>query len=369
MLQQAKASKAAEGRGHQREPVCTLDPEGNLLVDEPPLSDEEAVAGLRAMLLGRRYDELCIKLARRGLMVTLAPGIGQEACSVGSVLPLERHRDWFVPQYREAAGQLFHGLDLVQAFLWHMGSPIGFYIPEGVKMLPFQAAVSGQIPHAVGLAWGLKHQGKTDVVVVHFGEGGSSQGDFLEAANLAGLRKAPVIFFCQNNEWAIATPRELQTASETIAQKADAFGFRGVSVDGNDLFAVYDVTRQAVERARAGEGPTLIEGMTYRLGIHTTADASRLDPPEVFEAWEKKDPLLRVQRYLEKRGAWNASVGEAMEQEVKAELDAAWAEAQQRPPSRGHEGIAHVFAQMPPRLRKQQRELRERAGNGDDARD
>ena len=346
-----------------------LDPEGNLLVENSPLSDEEALAGLRAMLLGRRYDELCIKLARRGLMVTLAPGIGQEACGVGSVLPLEAHRDWFVPQYREAAGQLRHGLDLVQAFLWHMGSPMGFHIPEGVKMLPFQAAVSGQIPHAVGLAWGLMLQGKSDVVVVHFGEGGSSQGDFLEAANLAGVSKAPVIFFCQNNEWAISTPRKLQTASKTIAQKADAFGFPGVSVDGNDLFAIYDVTRKAVERARAGEGPTLIEGLTYRLGIHTTADASRLDPPEVFDAWEKKDPLLRVQSYLEKRGVWNSSIGELMEQEVKEDLDAAWKEAQQRPLSRGYEGAAHVFAEMPSRLRKQQRELLERAGKGEDARE
>ena len=143
----------------------------------------------------------------------------------------------------------------MQAFLWHMGSPLGFAITGGLRQLPFNAAVAGQIPHAVGLAWGLRLRKRDDVVVVHFGEGATSQGDFHEAANLAGVTRAPVIFFCQNNNWAISTPREQQTAAPTIAQKAIAYGFPGVQVDGNDLLAVVAVMRDAVARARRGDGP------------------------------------------------------------------------------------------------------------------
>jgi pyruvate dehydrogenase E1 component alpha subunit len=344
-------------------PLQILDPEGNLRGGEPPLSDEQTELALRAMLLGRRFDERCIQLQRRGLMVTLAPGIGQEACSVGSVLALEPGRDWFVPQYREVAGQFLHGLPLVQGFLWHMGSAVGFKISPGMCMLPFQAAVSGQIPHAVGLAWGFQIQNKSSVVVVHFGDGGTSQGDFHEAANLAGVVRAPVIFFCQNNHWGISTPRELQSASATLAQKAIAYGFPGVQVDGNDLFAVYLASRQAVERARRGEGSTLIEGVTYRLGIHTTADdGTRCEPPGLREQWKPKDPLLRLQRYLERRGRWSAEKQAVLEQEVEERLDAAWAEAQAYPHPPASESLKHVFREMTPRLAAQHRELREQEG-------
>ena len=341
------------------QPFQLLDQTGSLLADSPPLSDQEALKGLRAILLGRRFDELCINLQRRGLMVTFAPGIGQEACTVGSVMALDSSRDWFVPQYREAAGQLLHGSSLVTNFLWHMGSPLGFYIHEGVRMLPFQAGVAGQISHAVGLAWGAKLQGKTDVAVVHFGDGASSQGDFYEPLNLSGVVKAPVIFFCQNNFWAISLSRELQTAAQTIAQKAIAAGIPGIQVDGNDLFAVYEATRQAVERARRGDGPTLIEGVTYRLGIHTTADDSaRYEPAKYKEQWRDKDPVLRLQRYLEQLGSWNTAIAAAMEAEIKAELEAAWEEAQRVPASQTEEGLTHMFAEMTPRLRYQYDELR-----------
>ena len=341
-----------------------LDSAGRLVGGTAPLSDDETEVGLRAILLGRRFDELCILLQRRGLMVTLAPGIGQEACSVGSAMALDRARDWFVPQYREAAGQLYYGLPLVQAFLWHMGSPLGFHIPAGVRMLPFQAAVAGQIPHAVGLAWGHKLQGLSDVTVVHFGDGATSQGDFHEAANLAGVTRAPVVFVCQNNQWAISTARARQTAAPTLAQKAVAYGFPGVQVDGNDLFAVYEATRRAVVRARAGDGPTLIEAVTYRLGIHTTADdGSRYEPPELRAEWKDRDPLLRLRRYLEDKGRWSAETDAEAERQVKRQLDEAWQEAQAAPPPRIQESLEHVFREMVPRLREQHRALGE--GSGD----
>ena len=360
MLRQAEISKpSAITIDSPVEPFQLLDPAGKLLVDQPPLSLDETMAGLRAILLGRRFDEMCINLQRRGLMVTFAPGIGQEACTVGSGMALDRQRDWFVPQYREAAGQFWHGFSVVQGFLWHMGSPFGFHISEGLRMLPFQAGVASQISHAVGLAWGLKLQGKTDVVIVHFGDGATSQGDFHEPANLAGVMRAPVIFFCQNNHWAISTPRELQTCAQTMAQKAVAYGFPGIQVDGNDLFAVYEVTRQAVERARNREGPTLIEAVTYRLGIHTTADdPSRYEPAELRQRWQDKDPVLRLQRYLEAHGRWNAEVSASLEQELKSQLDAAWQEAQTYPLSRVEESLTHVFAGMTPRLQEQYQKLK-----------
>lgn len=342
------------------EPLQILDASGRLAEGADPLETDEALRGYKAMLLGRRFDERCVNLQRRGLMVTLAPGIGQEACSVGSVLPLDPARDWFVPQYREAAGQLLHGLPLVQAFLWHMGSPLGFVIPEGLCMLPFNAAVAGQIPHAVGLAWGLRLQQRDSVVVVHFGEGATSQGDFHEAANLAGVVKAPVIFFCQNNGWAISTFRDLQTAAASFAQKALAYGFPGLLVDGNDLFAVTVATREAVQRARRGEGPTLIEAITYRLGMHTTADdGARCEPAGMRDEWRPKDPLIRLRAYLESKGVWDADQDARLEAEVTGQLDAAWAEATSMPPSTVAESLHHVFRDMPPHLARQLAQARE----------
>lgn len=341
-------------------PVQLLDVSGHLVAGAPPLDDTQALHGLRAMLVGRRFDERCVNLQRRGLMVTLAPGIGQEACTVGSVLALDRTQDWFVPQYREAAGQLLFGLPLKQAFLWHMGSPLGFFIPRGMNMLPFQAAVAAQIPHAVGLAWGFALQRKPGVVVVHFGEGATSEGDFHESLNLAGVTKAPVIFFCQNNYWAISTPTPLQSAAPSFAHKALGYGIAGVQVDGNDLFAVYEVTREAVERARHGHGPTLIEAITYRLGMHTTADdGSSCEPAGMRDEWRPKDPLIRLQRYLEGRGAWSEAIGAQMDREIAAELDRAWQEAQAEPRATLDESLGWMFAEMPPRLRAQRRAAEE----------
>lgn len=335
-------------------PVRCLDEQGRLLVPEPPLPDELAVEGFCAMLKGRRFDERCVSLQRQGRMVTLAPGIGQEAATVGAAMALDRERDWFVPQYRELAGQLWHGYPLRLAFLWHMGHPLGFRIPEGVKMLPFQAAVAGQIPQAVGLAWGLQLQGDPGIVLVVFGDGATSQGDFHEAANLAGTLRAPVVFLCQNNQWAISTPLERQTGSATLAQKAVAYAFPGVQCDGNDLFAVYAVVKAAVERARGGQGPTLVEALTYRLGLHTTADdPTRYVPSEMQEAWAPRDPLVRLRAYLEGRGKLSQERLDAIEAEVHEELAAAWAEAQAEPAPDPRHYFSQVYADLPRRLARQ----------------
>ena len=364
-----KAARAASARldGVRSVPmppmVKYLDQDGELL-EKQPMGDELALEGYRVMLRGRRFDERCVSLQRQGRMVTLAPGIGQEAATVGAAMALDATTDWFVPQYRELAGQLWHGYPLKLAFLWHVGHPIAFQIPGDLNMLPFQAAIAGQLPQAVGLAWGLRLKRARGVVVAVFGDGGTSQGDFHEAANLAGVMKAPIIFLCQNNGWAISTTVEQQTASETLAQKAVAYGFPGIQCDGNDLFAVYATVREAVTRARNGEGPTLVEAITYRLGLHTTADdPTRYEPREMHDMWVDRDPLRRMQLHLVSRGVIDRSGLERMEDEVKEELRVAWDEAQKEPAPDPSYYFGHVHAAPSTRLGGQLKRF-ERDGPG-----
>ena len=333
--------------------VRFLDQDGELLGDQP-MSDELALDGYRVMLLGRRFDERCVSLQRQGRMVTLAPGIGQEAATVGAAMALDPKTDWFVPQYRELAGQLWHGYPLTLAFLWHVGHPIAFQVPPGLKMLPFQAAIAGQLPQAAGLAWGMRLKHDPGVVLAIFGDGGTSQGDFHEALNLAGVMKAPIIFLCQNNGWAISTTVERQTASETLAQKAVAYGFPGVQCDGNDLFAVYATVREAVARAREGEGPTLVEAVTYRLGLHTTADdPTRYEPREMHDVWVDRDPLRRMRLHLISRRVIDPAGLERMEEDIKEELRVAWEEAQKEPAPDPSSYFSHVHASPSARLGSQ----------------
>ena len=340
--------------------VRYLDEDGELVGGEQPMSDDMALAGYTVMVKGRRFDERSVSLQRQGRMVTLAPGIGQEAATVGAAMALNNKTDWFVPQYRELAGQLWHGYPLRLAFLWHVGHPIAFRVPDGLKMLPFQAAIAGQLPQAAGLAWGLRLKGDPGVVLAIFGDGGTSQGDFHEALNLAGVMRAPIVFLCQNNGWAISTTVEQQTASETLAQKAVAYGFPGVRCDGNDMFAVYKVVQEAVDRARAGDGPTLVEAVTYRLGLHTTADdPSRYEPREMHDQWVNRDPLLRMQRYLKAKGAVDTAGLEKIEENVREELRVAWDEAQREPAPDAREYFEHVHAQPSERLRRQLSRLRQ----------
>jgi pyruvate dehydrogenase E1 component subunit alpha len=334
--------------------VRYLDEDGELIAGEQPMSDEMALDGYRVMLRGRRFDERCVSLQRQGRMVTLAPGIGQEAATVGAAMAIDARTDWFVPQYRELAGQLWHGYPLRLAFLWHVGHPIAFQVPAGLKMLPFQAAIAGHLPQAVGLAWGLKLKGDPGVVLAIFGDGGTSQGDFHEAANLAGVMRAPIIFLCQNNGWAISTTVAQQTASETLAQKALAYGFPGVRCDGNDLFAVYATVLEAAEHARQGGGPTLIEAVTYRLGLHTTADdPTRYEPRELHDQWVNRDPLRRMELHLMARGIADRAALDGIEDEVKEELRVAWDEAQREAAPDPLYYFGRVHAQESPRLARQ----------------
>ncbi len=330
----------------------------------PRLSDERALAGLRLMMLARAADRRAVSLQRQGRLGTVAPATGQEAAYVGSALALDPARDWMVPQYREMPALLCHGYPLERFFGHLKGNAAAAAVPEGVHMLPTQIALAVQIPHAVGLAWGLRlrRQGVggsppedgSGVVTCYFGDGASSEGDFHEACNLAGLVKAPVVLFLSNNGWAISTPCRIQTAGATFAERGPTYGFPGVIVDGNDLLAVHAVTLAAVERARAGEGPTLIEARTYRMGPHTTADdPTRYADPAEHAAWKARDPIERVQRYLAAKGLWGASAAGAAEKEIAAEVDRAVNWAENHPVPGIDDLFEHTYAQLPPRLRAQ----------------
>ena len=321
---------------------------------EPPMDEEGAREALRLMMLGRAFDRKCLSLQRQGRLGTFAPIFGQEATLAGVAMALDPKRDWAVPQYRELPVQIRQGVPLETVALYRRGHPDGGIVPEGVRMFATQVSLAAQLPHAVGLAWGLKMKGEDGVVAVFFGDGASSEGDFHESCNLAGLVDAPVLFVLQNNQWAISTPRSIQTAGADFASRAPAYGFPGVSVDGNDLFAVYAAAADAVARARAGRGATLIEAHTYRMGMHTTADdPSRYIDPAELERWKKKDPIERVQKYLARAGRWDDGTQAAWEAEVGEEVEAAFARADAWPAPGPAAIYEHVFAEPTPALARQ----------------
>lgn len=324
-------------------------------------SEEQLLPAFRLMLLTRMLSEKAFNLQRQGRIGTVAGAIGQEAAVVGSAWALDPERDWIVPQYRELAAMLHHGVPLSQLFLYFTGHPSAGHYAEGINVMPIQIALAAQIPHAVGLAWGLRHQGSDAVVLTYFGEGAASEGDAHEAMNLAGVRKAPVIFLLQNNGWAISTPSRLQTAASSLAARAEGYGIAGEQVDGNDLIAVNQATARAVERARTGEGPTLIEAVTYRLGPHNTADdhTRYMDGGEL-EDQRLRDPLDRVRAHLAAAGLLGDGDEERLREEVAAELTAAVDEAEALAPPGADALFANVYSSPMPRLERQ----RAAAANG-----
>jgi TPP-dependent pyruvate/acetoin dehydrogenase alpha subunit len=337
-----------------------LKPDGKLIAGaKPSMTDTALLKALRWMHMSRTYDERATALQRQGLYGVFSPALGQEASVVGSALALDPGRDWIVPQYRELIAWVIHGYPLERLAAMGMGRVTeAARIPDGVNVLPSQVALAAQLPHAVGLAWGLRLQKKDSVVMTYVGDGGSSEGDFHEALNLAGVQRAPVVFFLQNNQWAISTPRRVQSAAPSFALRAAGYGFPGVEVDGNDVLAVYNVASEAVQRARAREGPTLIESVTYRMSFHNTTDNPSLyeDPKQRDEA-SRRDPIDRVVRYLTQRGLWDGERDKAMRASVRAEVDAALEEAARFPAVTPGQLFDNVYAELPERLRRQREEL------------
>jgi pyruvate dehydrogenase E1 component alpha subunit len=331
-----------------------LKPDGTLQPGEKaPLGDQETLALYHKLLFTRLADQRGLLLQRQGRFGTYAPIWGQEACQIGSAYVLKKG-DWVFPAFREIGATLTMGVPLKTFFLYWMGNEEGSRAPEGINVMPVSIPVGSHLPHAVGTAWAAKLKGDRIVTLVYFGDGATSKGDFHEAMNFAGVFKTPCIFFCQNNQFAISVPRAQQTASETLAQKAVAYGFGGIQIDGNDLFAVFAATKEAVDRAREGEGPTLIEGVTFRFGPHTTADdPTKYRTEKEVEPWKPLDPLVRLRFYLKEKGLWNEGVEQRMTKESQKEIDQAVKDAEAVPPPGPEDIFKSVYAEMTTPLKEQ----------------
>ncbi|MFB6168090.1 MAG: pyruvate dehydrogenase (acetyl-transferring) E1 component subunit alpha [Haloferacaceae archaeon] len=357
----------------QRDPddrVRVLDEDGAAVGDVPDLNDEELVGMYREMRLARHFDRRAVSLQRQGRMGTYPPLSGQEAAQVGSARALA-DRDWMFPSYREHVATTIHGVPLERTLRYWMGDERGNR-REGENVFPVAVPIATQVPHAVGAAWAAKSRGDDVVSLVYFGDGATSEGDFHEGMNFAGVFDAPTVLFCNNNQWAISVPRSRQTASATIAGKAAAYGFDGVQVDGMDPLAVYAVTEAAVAKARSGDDdsrPTLVEAVMYRFGAHTTADDPTVyrDDAEV-ERWKELDPIPRLERFLRDTGRLDDervdAVGAEVEERVREAIDA----AESTPRPEPGEMFDHVFAEPIPRLREQRAAFeRLREARGDEA--
>jgi len=334
----------------QVEYLSILDSDGNLDSSlEPEIAQADLKRMYRGMLLGRRLDERMIRLQRQGRIGTFAPIKGQEASQIGSVLTLRRS-DWMVPSFRETASMLSRGWPIEKLLKFFAGYLEGGQPDEGQNDLPITIPVATQLPHAVGLAYAAQYRGDDVVVMAYCGDGATSEGDFHEALNFAGVWSVPVVFLIQNNQWAISVPLKKQTHSRTIAQKALAYGVPGLQVDGNDVLAVYAASREAVARAREGNGPTLIECVTYRLGVHTTADdPTKYRSTEEVAEWERKDPLTRFTAYLKKKRLLEDGLEEAVDAEIAAAIQRFEATGAAEPLTM----FEHVYAELPPHLKAQ----------------
>ena len=325
-------------------PDGTIDPEA-----DPDLPTGVVESFYRLAVLARTFDEKAVSLHRQGRIGTYAPLRGQEAAQIGAAAALADD-DLCFPTYRDHAMYLSRGLALRDIVLYLLGQ--GNYVdrvdPDDLATFPPAIPIATQLPHAVGASMAADYRGDDRAALVSFGDGATSEGDFHEAMNFAGVFETPTVFFCQNNGWAISVPRERQTAAATISQKAQAYGFEGVRVDGNDVLAVYRTVSEALERARAGDGPTLIEAVTYRRGAHTTTD----DPTKYREdddvaEWLRKDPLVRMREYLVAEHGWTDDDETNLRAEAEEHVAEQVAEAERHSGLSVEEIFAHVYATEP----------------------
>lgn len=342
------------------ESLSILDAEGH--VDkalEPEMPSDLLLDLYRAMVLGRRFDERLLALQRQGRIGTFPPISGQEAAQLGAVAVLQDD-DWLVPSFRETAAEVWRGRSLESIIMGNNGFSEAATLDPPGRTLPVSVPVGSQLLHAVGIAWATRYRRENKAVLTFFGDGATSEGDFHEAMNFAGVYQAPLVFVCQNNQWAISIPRAMQTRAATIAQKAVAYGMPGIQVDGNDVLAVYCAVGEAVERARSGGGPTLVECVTYRMLMHTTADdPRRYRTDEELESWKVKDPIIRFEAYLKRKKLLSKKKIEAIADEVADQIQAAVdkAEAKMKAPGDPLNMFAHAYAELPPHLKTQREEL------------
>ncbi len=326
------------------------------LDSEPPVvaTDQHRQWMLAQMIASRIYSQRVFNLQRQGRAGTNAPVDGSEALLAGTSLALDPSTDWVLPQYRELVGLERFGADVLDRYvLYALGHPDGGHIPEPTRVWPPQISLATQVPHAVGLAWGMKQQDLPGCVLVYLGDGSTSEGDFYEACNFAGVIDAPVIVVVVNNGWAISTPVANQTRAKNFAEKSHAFGIPGVTVDGTDPVAVFEATADARSRAIAGAGPTLIEAVTYRLGPHTTADdPTRYVPADELDAAKERDGIVTLRRQLEAEGLWTAAIEAAVAGAADARMERAVQAGESREVT--PDGFFdHVYEELTPRMARQ----------------
>ncbi|OHR57421.1 pyruvate dehydrogenase (acetyl-transferring) E1 component subunit alpha [Staphylococcus sp. HMSC061G12] len=336
--------------------VQVLDENGKVVNEDlvPDLTDEQLVELMERMVWTRVLDQRSVSLNRQGRLGFYAPTAGQEASQLASQYALEKE-DWILPGYRDVPQIIWHGLPLTEAFLFSRGHFKGNQFPEGVNAFSPQIIIGAQYIQTAGVALGLKKRGKKAVAITYTGDGGSSQGDFYEGINFASAYKVPAIFVIQNNNYAISTPRSKQTAAITLAQKAIAVGIPGIQVDGMDPLAVYQATKEARDRAVNGEGPTLIETMTYRYGPHTMAgdDPTRYRTSDEDSDWEKKDPLVRFRAFLEAKGLWNEEIENEVIERAKDEIKTAIKAADKVEKQTVTDLMEIMYEDMPQNLKEQ----------------
>ena len=309
------------------------------------------------MVEARTYDHKCMAMQRQGRLATYAPFEGQEAAQIGAAAAL-RSDDWVAATYRDAALMWRAGYPWSLLVAGRTGDERGGQAPDDVNVLPPSITVGGHMIHAVGLAWAESLRGSDRVALTSFGDGATSEGDFHEAMNFAAVFNTPTVFLCQNNGFAISYPRSEQTRSESIAMKAEGYGMPGVLVDGNDVAAVLDVVGSAVARARNGEGPTLIEAVTYRLGPHTTADdPGRYRDEDETEQWRDRDPLERVRLLLERAGGWTLEWQADLENRASGVIEEAVAAAEALPQPTAEEMLLRMYEQPTTQIESQLREI------------
>jgi pyruvate dehydrogenase E1 component alpha subunit len=320
----------------------------------PNLTDEQLQELMRRMVYTRILDQRSISLNRQGRLGFYAPTAGQEASQLASQFALEKE-DFILPGYRDVPQIIWHGLPLYQAFLWSRGHFEGGQIPDGVNVAIPQIIIGAQYVQTAGVALGMKKRGQKNVAITYTGDGGTSQGDFYEGINFAGAYNAPAIFIIQNNRFAISTPVDKQSAAKTLAQKAVAAGIPGVVVDGMDPLAVYAAVHDARERAINGEGPTLIETLTYRYGPHTMAgdDPTRYRTADLDNEWEKKDPLVRFRKFLENKGLWSEDKENKVIEQAKEDIKEAIKKADAAPKQKVTDLMSIMYEEMPQNLKEQ----------------
>lgn len=337
---------------------------GGRPVRDVPCGDDEARALLQQMIFLRTFDERAVALQRQGRIGTYAPYQGLEACQAAAAFALQKE-DWLLPTYRDHGAAMVHGLPVEEALAYWAGRVKSYRAPEGVNVFPPAVPIATQIPHAAGIGWGMRLAGSRAAVLCFFGDGATSEGDFHEGVNFAGVYRSPVVFFCQNNGYAISVPFSRQTAAASIAVRAAGYGIAGERVDGNDALAVLDAVRRALARAREGGGPTLIEAVTYRVGPHTTSDdPSRYRDPDEASRLNLGDPIERLRRYLSARGAWSDEDEGAAREAARARVAAAVQAVEAMAPPDPADIFNHVYGAEPAFFQEQRRRFLAELGRG-----